>query len=234
MFTLHDIYEKTNRQVGQRTIRQIIIAFTVLFVPVVAFSYIAYQVHEGDTLALDSRILLGIYHRSTPVLNEVVLFTTNAGGVLAVIGLGGLTVGIYLWRQKWQACAQIIAGIAGAGLINFFLKLLFARDRPELWHQLINETNYSFPSGHAMLSGALAFSLVVVLWHTKLRWYTFALATVYIIWIGFTRMYLGVHYPTDIIAGWCVSAAWVLTVAFILGSIRWHRSSPRQATSKLK
>lgn len=224
MFRLYNIYEKTNKRIGERTLRQIILAFIILLVPVFVFSYIAHQVHEGDTLALDSRILLGIYHRSTPILNEIVLVTTNFGGVLGVIGLGSIAVGIYMWQQKWIACAQIIAGIGGAGLINFFLKLLFARDRPELWQQLINETNYSFPSGHAMLSSALAFSLVVVLWQTKARWVAFVLATIYVIWIGFTRMYLGVHYPTDIIAGWCVSAAWVLTVAFILGSIKLSKS----------
>lgn len=224
MFTLHDIYDKTNKHLSQRNIRQMIIAFVLLFIPVLAFSYIAHQVQDGDTLALDSRILLGIYHRSTPILNEIVLVVTNLGGVLGVLAFGSIAVGIYLWKERWMAIAQIVASVAGAGLINFFLKLSFARDRPELWNQLIVETNYSFPSGHAMLSSALAFSLVVVMWHTKLRWYAFVGATIYILAIGFTRLYLGVHYPTDVVAGWCVSAAWVLTVAFILGSIKLKKS----------
>ena len=69
-----------------------------------------------------------------------------------------------------------------------------------------------------MLSSALAFSLVVVMWHTRWRWIVTSLAAAYVVSIGFTRLYLGVHYPTDVVAGWCVSAAWVIIVAVVLGS----------------
>lgn len=227
MFKLRDIYRQTDHKIGERTIRQLLLAFLLLLVPFAAFCYIADQVHEGETLAFDTKVLLGIYHRSTPVLDQIMLFTTNLGGVLAVIILTAIAAGIYAWKRRWQAVAQILAGVGGAAVLNMLLKLLFARNRPDLWHQLIVETSYSFPSGHAMLSSALAFSLVVVLWHTKLRWLAFSLATLFIIGIGFTRLYLGVHYPTDVVAGWCVSAAWVLTVAFVLGSIKFTKRSKK-------
>lgn len=224
MFKLHDIYKQTDQRVGQGKLRQILVAFIILLIPVLAFSYIAYNVHEGATIAVDSHVLLGIHSWTTPLLNDIVLATTDIGGTLGVLIIGTTVVALYAWRHKWQACTQIVAGIAGAALLNFILKYVFERDRPELWTHLITETNYSFPSGHAMISSALAFSLVVVLWHTKYRWLAFAGATVYILWTGFTRLYLGVHYPTDVVAGWCVSAAWVLAVAFILGSVSFSRN----------
>ena len=227
MFKLHDIYSQVGHRIGQMTMRRLILAFIIFFIPIFIFGVIASLVLDGDTINFDSAVLLGIYQYSSPTLNEIILRVTNLGGVLGVLGLGAVAVGIYLWRRKWQACVQIIAGIGGAGLLNFFLKLIFSRDRPELWDQLIIETNHSFPSGHAMLSSALAFSLVVVLWHTKWRWVAFVLATIYIFAIGFTRLYLGVHYPTDVVAGWCVSAAWVLIVAFVLGSISWQRPAKK-------
>lgn len=227
MFKLHDVYSQVGHRISQMTVRRLVFAFGIFLIPILLFGLIASLVFDGDTQEFDSAVLLGIYHYSSPVLNEIALKVTNAGGVLGVLSLGAVAVGIYLWRRQWQACAQIIAGIGGAGVLNFLLKLIFERDRPALWDQLIIETNHSFPSGHAMLSSALAFSLVIVLWHTKWRWVAFVLATLYIFAIGFSRLYLGVHYPTDIIAGWCVSAAWVLIVAFVLGSISWNKTSKK-------
>lgn len=213
-----NIYDQTNKPVGRTTLRTLIIAFILFIIPVVAFAYIADEVVEGDTMQIDNRILLGIYHQSTPILNEIVLHVTDLGGVMGVAGLTAIAIGIFLYRSRWQACLQIAAGVAGAAALNVVLKLLFERDRPNLWQHLIFENSYSFPSGHSMLSSALAFSLVVVMWHTRWRWVVFALAAIYVVSIGFTRLYLGVHYPTDVIAGWCVSAAWVIIVAVVLGS----------------
>src|SRR3990167_6860759 len=108
----------------------------------------------------------------------------------------------------------LLAG-ASAGLLNFGLKLLFGRSRPELWTHLVTESSYSFPSGHAMLSSALALALVSIFWGTKYRVTVAIGAALYIAMIGFTRLYLGVHYPSDIIAGWCASFAWVIIVTSI-------------------
>ncbi|OGL21908.1 hypothetical protein A2707_00955 [Candidatus Saccharibacteria bacterium RIFCSPHIGHO2_01_FULL_45_15] len=213
-----NIYDQTDKPVGRTTLRKLIVAFIIFIIPVVAFAYIADEVVEGDTMQIDTRILLGIYHQSTPVLNEIVLHITGLGGVLGVAGLTAAAIGIFMYRSRWQSCLQIAAGVAGAALLNVALKLIFERDRPNLWQHLIFENSYSFPSGHAMLSSALAFSFVVVMWHTRWRWITFSIATFYVIAIGFTRLYLGVHYPTDVLAGWCVSAAWVIVVAVVLGS----------------
>lgn len=213
-----NIYDQTNKPVGRTTLRTLISAFILFIIPVIAFAYIADEVVEGDTMQIDNRILLGIYHQSTPILNEIVLHVTDLGGVLGVAGLTAAGIGIFMYRSQWQACLQITAGVAGAAMLNVLMKLLFERDRPNLWQHLVFENSYSFPSGHSMLSSALAFSLVVVLWHTRWRWAAFSLASIYIVSIGFTRLYLGVHYPTDVIAGWCVSAAWVIVVAVVLGS----------------
>lgn len=220
MFTLRDIYTRTNRPVGQTTLRRLLLAFIALIVFVSLFTALADEVLEGDTLIVDNHILLSIYSHSSPVLNSIILHLTNFGGVMFVIGITAIIAGYYMYRSKWQAFTQIVAGVGGAGLLNVILKLLFERDRPDLWHHLVFESTYSFPSGHAMGSSALAFSVVAILWHTKWRWLALSLASIYVLTIGFTRLYLGVHYPTDVIAGWCVSAAWVIAVATILGSIK--------------
>ncbi|MDF2461379.1 MAG: acid phosphatase, partial [Candidatus Saccharibacteria bacterium] len=110
----------------------------------------------------------------------------------------------------------VVLSVAGAALLNLLLKASFQRDRPDLWESIVTETSYSFPSGHAMASSALAFSVMLVLWETKWRWLAVAVGTIYFVLVGVSRMYLGVHFPSDVVAGWCVSLAWVGIVHRIL------------------
>ena len=80
----------------------------------------------------------------------------------------------------------------------------------------MTENGYSFHSGHAMASMALSASVIFLLWKTKYRLLAIIIGALYILTIGLTRMYLGEHYPSDILAGWLISLAWVVLVAFIL------------------
>ncbi|RYF27698.1 MAG: phosphatase PAP2 family protein, partial [Chloroflexi bacterium] len=103
--------------------------------------------------------------------------------------------------------------------------MTFERARPDLWQQLITETSFSFPSGHSAGSSALAVCIIALLWRTKWRVPALIIAPLYIVLIGFSRMYLGVHYLTDVIAGWIVGITWVLVVASIL----YARSNRKRA-----
>jgi len=93
---------------------------------------------------------------------------------------------------------------------------LFHRDRPTFWHSLITETGYSFPSGHAMISSALIVGLIVLLWNTKWRITSIIVGGFIVLMIGLSRLYLGVHYPTDVVAGWSAGFIWALLVAMIV------------------
>ncbi|MFZ1361239.1 MAG: phosphatase PAP2 family protein [Candidatus Saccharimonadales bacterium] len=229
-----NVYHTINQSVSGTTVRRLIIAFVLFIIPVLLFAYIGRQVLQGDTTAIDTRILLGIYHRSSATLDTVVLTMTDLGSAIAVLAIGTGVVALYATRRRWRACAQIIAGIGGAGLLNIIIKLLFERNRPNLWHHLVFESSYSFPSGHAMLSSALAFTIVALAWHTKWRLPAIAGGALYMAGIAFTRLYLGVHYPTDIIAAWCVSLAWVVLVGIVLGAVVVPHTSHRAVDSKLK
>lgn len=208
--------------------RHLLLAFALFSVPVFVFAFVANEVIEGDTLPYDDRILLGIYQYSSITLNTIITTITNFGGATFVVGTLIAIVGVLTWRKKWQSIAQITFGVLGAGFWNLVLKFIFERDRPDLWIHLVSESSYSFPSGHAMISSALAFSLVAILWHTKWRWTAIIMGGLYMIVIGLTRLYLGVHYPTDIFAGWLVSFAWVILVGAVLGAVQ-----PRHIIDKL-
>ena len=135
------------------------------------------------------------------------------------IGIIGIASAALATKRKYLALLQMLVGVGGAVLLNMLVKGFFARQRPDLWERLVTETSYSFPSGHSMASAALALSVVLITWNTRFRWWVVAAASLYVVTIGFTRLYLGVHYPTDVLAGWSLGAAWVLFVAWIIGGI---------------
>jgi len=198
---------------------KILLAVALFVLSLYLFVEIADEVIEREALIYDQQIL-GVIHGLSPHLDYLFLIGTNFGGIIAVILIGGAAVGWLLRRQRWRQAVFLVTSLGGAAVINVAMKLLFARERPDLWQQLITETNFSFPSGHAMASSALVFSLVVLLWNTKWRKLILWGGIPYVVFIGFSRLYLGVHYPTDILAGWCVSLAWIATAWAIVFVIR--------------
>lgn len=191
-------------------------AFGIFFVAVIGFSVIAYQVRGGLTLPFDRAILWWIHDNVPAQISNSVIAVTDIGGPVGTVVLaGGLMVILWLKRRRYAALA-LAAGVGGAAAMNLVLKYLFERTRPDLWTRLVHETSFSFPSGHAMASSALAFSLIVIFWRTRWRCWIIAAGVLYMVTIGFTRLYLGVHYPTDIIGGWVVSMGWVAIVAAVI------------------
>lgn len=188
----------------------------VLFIVCVGFfSKLAWDVRERETLSIDVSILHWVHGMSKPWLDGATRFATQLGGVLFVPIFTGLLV-VWLWfKQSRNHALLIITGVGGASMLSLALKLLFARARPELWAHLVQETSFAFPSGHAIASAALVASIVAALWFTRWRYLAMGLGALYMLIIGFTRLYLGVHYPSDIIAGWLVAIGWVAAVAVI-------------------
>ena len=189
------------------------------------FGELADDVREQETIFFDAPILEFMRTLHSDWLTMLVTWLTQLGGVMGatIIVVFGV---IMLWRFGQKTSAWMLGvGVAGAALINIILKSIFARARPDLWEHLVVETFYSFPSGHAMASSALAFSLILIAWRTRWRWPVVATALIYMLVIGLTRLYLGVHYPSDVLAGWAISLAWVVIVAVVLGILRLRRSS---------
>ncbi|NMG08394.1 phosphatase PAP2 family protein [Brasilonema sp. UFV-L1] len=161
---------------------------------------------------LDERILLAIQKLHTPLLDRIMLGITFLGDptflLLICLGLG---TGLLRYKRRTQATTLSIAAI-GAVSLNCFLKLLFGRARPDLWDWIINVGHHSFPSGHAMVSMVIYGFLGYILAKEFPKWRgrIFALTVVLIVAIGFSRLYLGVHWPTDVVAGYAVGLVWLL------------------------
>ncbi len=158
----------------------------------------------------DTAILTFLHSHATPFLNITALLLTQLGGPVFIPPATILIALGFYRRNNRQAANFILYSGVGSALLNSLLKLLFQRQRPELWDSIIHLNSYSFPSGHAMASTTLALSLIVVFWETRWRRPTIIAGFTYALVVGITRIYLGVHYPSDVLAGWSVSLLWVL------------------------
>lgn len=179
------------------------------------FAKLAGEVIENEPISLDITILMWLHSISTPVLDMVFLAFTTLGNVEYMLPTILAILAYFLYRRQRHNALILLFGAGGAAISNIILKLTFHRSRPSLWNPAIIETGYSFPSGHAMMSSALVLCLIALLWHTKWRLATLIAGSAFVLMVGASRVYLGVHYPTDIVAGWSVSLVWVLIVVMV-------------------
>lgn len=175
------------------------------------FTALGEDVLEKESFAFDQSILLAIRRLHSPTLDTLMSGITTLGDpkVLVVLSVG-LSVALALRRRRAEGLTLLVAG-GGAAALNLLLKNLFARSRPELWQRVVAVIIYSFPSGHAMGSlviyGLVGYLLIKHAKHSR-GW--IAAATIALIAvIGFSRLYLGVHWPTDIIAGYAAGLVWL-------------------------
>jgi membrane-associated phospholipid phosphatase len=186
------------------------------------FAQIAEEVLEAESYAFDTNILLTVRNWHSPPLDIAMLVITFIGDPL-VLFISCLILGTWLLRlkQKSEATTLAIAAIGAIGL-NILLKHLFSRARPALWDRIVDVGQYSFPSGHAMVSMVIYGFIGYILAnrYRRQQWWIVSLTTLLVIAIGFSRLYLGVHWPTDIIAGYAAGLVWL--IACIYSSKIWH------------
>lgn len=196
----------------------ILAAYVIFALCSMGFVKLAWEVREREMLPFDDRILGAIHANSNAFLDKFLPIATDVGGVIGVVALTVMILAAFIYKNEYRRALLVIFSVSGAVVLNMLLKAMFTRSRPELWAQLIQETGYSFPSGHAMASAALGIALAVALWNSRWRWWGFWFGAGYVLFVGFSRLYLGVHYPSDVMAGWFVSGAWVLAVALMMRS----------------
>lgn len=198
-----------------------LIAIACLAGGIWGFIEVADEVVEGESHAIDSSVLLALRNPndlSDPIgplwVEELGRDFTALGGV-GVLTLLTLAVAGYLWLTGKARAMLLVLGAIGSGLlVSTLLKRGFDRPRPELVPYESHVYTASFPSGHSMMSAitylTLAALLARVLPGRATKIYFLALATIVTIGVGISRVYLGVHWPSDVVAGWAVGASWAL------------------------
>lgn len=207
---------------------RLVLLFVGLLLPLWGFAELADEVREREPFAFDEPILRFAESLHGDVLDRTFVLISDIGYAYGVVPFDILLIAALAWRARLRE--GLFAGIAiiGSALLNLATKQFFARDRPSLWASISPETTFSFPSGHAMGSATLAWVLLLLAWHTRWRWPVAIFAATFAVSVAFSRIYLGVHYPSDILAGWTAASAWAVSaylLVFRFGARPWAEAN---------
>jgi undecaprenyl-diphosphatase len=185
------------------------------------FVSLAEEVFEGDTEAFDRTVLLAFRNPANtadPIgpawVEEMMRDITSLGSHPILILVSLAAFGFLMMTRRPAAAWLLLVAVGGGMLLSTVLKVVFERARPDLVTHAAQVFTASFPSGHAMLSAITYLTLGALLARAqeshRVKAYLLGVAVILTVITGLSRVYLGVHWPTDVIAGWCVGAAWAL------------------------
>jgi membrane-associated phospholipid phosphatase len=200
----------------RRRALRLMLLFVGLLLPMWGFAELADEVREREAFVFDAPILQFAHSLARDGFDQTFLFFSAAGYQYGVVPFDIALIAVLAWLRRMRE--GLFAGIAivGSALLNLSTKQFFARERPTLWDSIAPEHTFSFPSGHAMGSATLAWVLVLLAWRTRWRWPVACIALAFTAMVGLSRVYLGVHYPSDILAGWSAASVWTVAVYFLV------------------
>jgi membrane-associated phospholipid phosphatase len=173
-------------------------------------------VEDSGPLPGDRRVLLELHDAVGDSLNDPLVWLANLTDLVPLAVAAALVAVGLAWRRQWRALAagSIVVGVVWA--LNPVLKDLIERGRPDLWPHPMTVSEYSFPSGHAANTAAFAAALAMIAWSSRLRTAIVVAGVVVVVLVASGQLALGLHYPSDILAGWLWAGAWAALVWSVL------------------
>jgi membrane-associated phospholipid phosphatase len=191
------------------------------------FSWLGHEIMTDVTLRLDDRIRLAVHSVASPRLTAIMEALSLYGGPIGLVPPGIVLAAIFLFKRWHRGALLVVVTMAGAGLLDALLKQSFRRVRPAAFFDYPLPTSASFPSGHAFFAasffGGLAVLVSARVRNPLLQALIWTGAAVLILLVGLSRVYLGVHYPSDVLAGYAAATVWVAAVAFGDRILRYRR-----------
>jgi undecaprenyl-diphosphatase len=201
-------------------LRAIPLSLVVAIMALLLFAWMAEEVLEAGTIRFDNSIRAAVHQRASPALTVFMRGITLLGSMEVLLPLVLIVVTFLLVRGKRYEAIVLSVTMAGGVILNMVLKLSFHRVRPDPFFDLATPASYAFPSGHALL--ALCFYGVMVrilsdsLKSREYRWMVWVGAVLLIGLIGLSRIYLGVHHASDVLAGYAAAIVWISAVTMIV------------------
>jgi undecaprenyl-diphosphatase len=199
------------------------------------FIFIAQDVVEGEAAGFDRSVILAFRSAGNisdpigpPWVEEAARDITALGSIIVVVILSGAVIGYLLLLRRRGPALLMLISVAGGTALNDLLKYVFDRPRPDLVLHSAQVFTSSFPSGHAAVSAVVYLTLGALLARdapsAAVKIYVMAVAIFVVFLVGVSRIFLGVHYPTDVLAGWCIGSAWALTCWLAMERLRLGRA----------
>ena len=232
--TAHDAHEVAEFVTPHRPDSRILVTFLFIALVLFGLGLLASEVAEGDTFAIDKSIVTGLRtaaDTSIPIgpawLQRWLTDFTALGGAPVLTLVTVIVVGLLAAMRKFAMATFVAVAIAGGAITSFIIKAIFERPRPEIVPHLVEVSSTSFPSGHAMNSSIVYLTLAVLLARSmesrRVQVYLIGMAIALALTIGFTRVYLGVHWPSDVLAGWTVGAGWAAASSLLAKRLQQTR-----------
>lgn len=203
------------RRLGLTLLAGLVLAVGAL----IFFAALADEMLEGDAKQFDDWVRSGVHQLASPAVTFVMRVVTVFGAPVVLFSLT-LIVGLgFLAKKKYRAMILLVATVAGSSLLNEVLKLSFHRTRPSAFFETELPTSFSFPSGHALMSFCFYSTLAALISARSnsrlVRIIVWAAAVLLIAAVGVSRIYLGVHYPSDVLAGYTAAFIWVMFIVIV-------------------
>lgn len=197
--------------------RSLLLLLIGVYLPLQVFEILTVKVWENEAgFPWDVPILLAVHSTANPQLDVLAVALAIIGLPWTGIAILGAIALILLLQKRWRSLAYLLTASVGSIIINRTAKELMHRVRPQLWQSIAPESSFAFPSAHAMTSITLVAILVFLTWASSWRWLVLIFGSLYVIAIAWCRLYLGVHFPSDILAGWMVALGWTIGVSLII------------------
>lgn len=189
----------------------------------------------GAVTAFDESIVRAVAAHRTPFLSSLMTDTSSLGSMALMIVFSVIAVAVLLSIRDGAAALHLVITVSLSYAISIYTKDFYERPRPTIVEQLVHASGFSFPSGHSVSSAALYVTLAIlgarhVSTH-KARITLAAIAVALVAVVSFSRVYLGVHYPSDTIGGAAMGSAWALATAAAFSHRYWSRTPPARAAT---
>lgn len=192
------------------------IPVTAAVVPGLLFIALTVFVLNGGMFSFDVDLLLRLHETEAAALDQTAIIVSDVGDPVIIAGVTTVFAAL-LWFSRYRLRALFVfVSVGGISAFNYFVRPFLGRARPELWVSPTPKTSFGFPSGHAITSMSLMLALILVAWPTRWRWPALVLGTGFVLATGWARLYLGVHYPSDIVGGWLIAVAGTMAVYVVL------------------
>ncbi len=192
------------------------LALSIVFTAIFARLFDFVEDHGTAVSSFDREISFWMYHHRTQHLTQAATVLAHLGSPPVMAGLGAVSalVGVF-WRRVRGAAWTMPIAIVGAGVIIQGVKLVIKRPRPSFFTPLLHESGFSFPSGHSLIAivvyGLLGYFVLHLFKNFAVRLAVRILTVLVVVAIGVSRVYVGVHYPTDVLAGWTAGVPWLIS-----------------------
>ncbi|MEA3015472.1 MAG: undecaprenyl-diphosphatase [Sphingomonadales bacterium] len=227
----------------RRVESSVLLAFMAVAVFGLVFLRVASEMAEGDTMSADRFVIRALRDPADPALSlgpqwlrSAMIDFTALGGPPVLTLLTVFAVGYLLAVRRAATAVFVAVSVTGGAVLGILLKSLFVRPRPEIVPHLVDVQSASFPSGHALNSAIVYLTLGALLARTqssrRVKAYLLGAAILLTLIVGSSRVYLGVHWPSDVVAGWCVGAAWAALCALLARYLQRRRTLEQPTTDE--